>query len=239
MKKLHFGSTLLALMLTPIAALAADGNAIINNGGANPAAVACVACHGDDLKGNAIFPRTAGLPVDYIIKQLHDFKAGTRKNEIMGPVALALSEDEITAVAVALAAKPGFNVPETTTAIPSAGSAAWIVQRGAWERNIPPCASCHGPDGIGVGRVFPPLAGQPAPYIEAQLHAFKGVAQQASKRSRKQQLELVPTRYNDPNGLMRHIAAALSDTEINMLAEYFSAMKVSDTPVAADRVFLK
>jgi cytochrome c553 len=38
---------------------------------------------------------------------------------------------------------------------------------------------------------------------------------------------------------MRHIAAALSDTEINMLAEYFSAMKVSDTPVAADRVFLK
>ena len=113
------------------------------------------------------------------------------------------------------------------------------MQRGAWERNIPACSSCHGPDGIGVGTVFPPLAGQQAQYIEAQLHAFKGVAQQASKRSRKQQLALVPTRYNDPNGLMRHIAAALTDTEINLLAEYFAALKVSDTPVAADRVFLK
>jgi|CryBogDrversion2_1035201.scaffolds.fasta_scaffold00008_5 cytochrome c553 len=239
MNKLHFASTLMVLLLTPIAAIAVDGNTIINNGGANPVAVACVACHGEDLKGNASIPRTAGLPVDYLIKQLHDFRGGTRHNEMMGSVALALTEDEITAVAVALSAKPGVNVPETTPAYPTAGSAAWIVQRGAWERNIPACSSCHGPDGIGVGTVFPPLAGQQAQYIEAQLHAFKGVAQQASKRSRKQQLALVPTRYNDPNGLMRHIAAALTDTEINLLAEYFAALKVSDTPVAADRVFLK
>ncbi|MCX7194169.1 MAG: c-type cytochrome [Proteobacteria bacterium] len=236
----RFHNLLIALLCAPIAAIAADGNAVIVNGGANPAAIACVACHGEDLKGNAEagIPRTAGLSADYIVKQLHDFRAGTRHNAMMQAVALTLSEDEIAAVAKAISAKPGVNILVTAPTNPSADSAAWIAMRGAWERNIPPCTSCHGPDGMGVGNTFPPLAGQPAMYLEAQLHAFKGTpAGNVAKRGSK--AKMLATRYNDPNGLMRHIAASLSDAEIKMLAEYFAAMDVSDTPVAADRIFLK
>ena len=45
--------------------------------------------------------------------------------------------------------------------------------RGAWERNIPECVACHGPAGMGVGASFPPLAGQSAQYLGAQLNAWR------------------------------------------------------------------
>jgi cytochrome c553 len=35
------------------------------------------------------------------------------------------------------------------------------------------CSSCHGPGGVSVSPTFPNLAGQQAPYLEAQLHAFR------------------------------------------------------------------
>lgn len=231
---------LIVLFFAPALAIAADGNAILLKGGANPAAMACVACHGEDLMGNpsAAIPRTAGLPAEYIIKQLHDFRSGSRQNALMQPVARALTEDEISAVASIISAKPKVNVLAEMPLNPAPGTAAWIVMRGAWERNVPPCSSCHGPNGMGVGSSFPPLAGKSAAYLETQLHAFKGQPV-ASKKGSKKSIKLVATRYNDPNGIMRHIAASLSDAEITLLAEYFAAMDISNTPVAADRVFLK
>lgn len=236
----HFKNLLMVVFFAPALAIAADGNTILTQGGANPAAMACVACHGEDLKGNAeaAIPRTAGLPAEYIVKQLHDFQSGARQNDLMQPVARALSEDEITAVAEVISAKAKVNVLAAMPIHPVPGTAAWIVMRGAWERNIPPCSSCHGPNGIGTGSVFPPLAGKSAKYLETQLHAFKGKPV-ASKRGSKKSAKLVATRYNDPNGIMRHIAASLTDAEITLLSEYFAAMEISDTPVAADRVFLK
>ena len=231
---------LMVLLLVPTLANAADGEDVLVKGGVNPSAMACVACHGENLMGNpeAAIPRTAGLPAEYVIKQLHDFRVGSRQNEMMQPVARAMTEDEITAVASVISARPKVNVLADMPANPQPDTAAWIMMRGAWERNIPPCSSCHGPNGIGVGGTFPPLAGKSAAYLETQLHAFKGKLV-ATKLSGKKQLKLVATRYNDPNGIMRHIAASLSDAEITMLAEYFAAMEISDTPVAADRVFLK
>lgn len=35
------------------------------------------------------------------------------------------------------------------------------------------CAACHGPNGNSISPLFPRLAGQPAPYIEAQLKSFR------------------------------------------------------------------
>ena len=46
----------------------------------------CAACHGPD--GNSPtgpdFPRLAGQHYDYLLKALRDYKAGARKNPIMG-----------------------------------------------------------------------------------------------------------------------------------------------------------
>lgn len=106
----HAAIGLAASFLVPFAAYA-DGSSIIEKGGSNPTALPCITCHGADGKGMAAagFPRLAGLPSEYIAKQLRDFKAGTRMNPIMQPVAIALSDEEVAAVAKAYSELPKVN----------------------------------------------------------------------------------------------------------------------------------
>jgi len=66
---------------------------------------ACVRCHGKNGKGkgksNALFPVIGGQTKAYVVKQLKDFKAGKRKNDpagMMAMVAKGLSDKEIEAV---------------------------------------------------------------------------------------------------------------------------------------------
>ncbi|HQA11210.1 c-type cytochrome [Zoogloea sp.] len=221
-----------SLLTLSVPAGAADGEAIIQKGGANPAAMPCMSCHGVDGKGMAAggFPRLAGLPEAYIAKQLADFKAGRRENPLMQPIAQALGDAEAAAVAKAYASQPKVSIKAGPVERPKEGSGAWLALRGAWERNIPECTLCHGPAGVGVGDVFPPLAGQSAEYIEAQLRAWRGTpAQLAGKKSKA--LAAVPaTRRNDPNGLMQHIAADLSEAEIKAVSAYFAGLGESTEP---------
>jgi cytochrome c553 len=69
------------------------------------------------------------------------------------------------------------------------------------------CSTCHGPRGISVAPTFPNLAGQQAPYLEAQLKAFRD-------RSRA-----------DPHAqaFMWGMAAQLTDDTIKDIANYFAA----------------
>ncbi len=82
--------------------------AVYTQGGANPAAMACVTCHGAEGEGMAAagFPRLAGLSAGYMKKQLADFASGERANPIMQPIAAALSSEEADAVTTMLAGKP-------------------------------------------------------------------------------------------------------------------------------------
>lgn len=61
----------------------------------------CTACHGED--GNKMLtpetPKLGGQASDYMVKALHDYRAGKRKNPIMGAVAKPLSDAEIAALA--------------------------------------------------------------------------------------------------------------------------------------------
>ena len=195
------------LLAVCVSSQAADPAAVYSNGGANPAAMACVSCHGADGEGMAAagFPRVAGLSADYMRKQLADFASGARANPIMQPLAAALSPAEADAVTTMLANKPGPQVKRISRAAAAEGTGAVLALRGAWERNIPECVACHGPSGAGVGKAFPPLAGQSAQYLSSQLIAW----QQG-------------TRKNDPNDLMGHIARNLTQGEIAAVAEYFA-----------------
>jgi cytochrome c553 len=188
---------------------AADGQKLLTQGGANPAAMACAGCHGADGMGMAAagFPRLAGLSAGYLAKQIGDFRSGTRANPIMQPIAAALSDDEIKAVSRTLAALPAPAYPRTGRAETAEGSGARLALRGAWERNIPECVSCHGPGGLGVGDTFPPLAGQSAQYLSAQLNAWRQ-----------------GTRKNDPDDLMGHVARSLSDAEVTAVSDYFASL---------------
>ncbi len=191
------------------AAPAVDAASIARQGngkGAPP----CMACHGADGAGQAASgnPRLAGIDAAYLQKQLDDFASGTRSSPIMQANATALSEDERQALALyysKLPLPPALAKP--ATALPAADSlGAQLAMRGRWSSKVPACVQCHGPGGVGVGAHFPPLAGQPAAYLEAQLKAW----QQG-------------TRHNDPLQLMQHLSAALSARDIQAVATWFAA----------------
>jgi len=110
----YFSSKKLAKApLEPINAdLAKKGEKVFTEGNAKSGLYACINCHGARGKGKAAdisqFPRIGGLHRDYIIKQLNDFRAGTRKNDpggMMADVAKKMSDDEIKAVSEYLAAQ--------------------------------------------------------------------------------------------------------------------------------------
>ena len=60
------------------------------------AAQVCEVCHGLDGKSKIPeAPNIAGQSAQYIIKQLNDFKAGERKNEMMSVIVPMLSDKQI------------------------------------------------------------------------------------------------------------------------------------------------
>ena len=57
---------------------------------------ACIACHGPNgNSANPEWPSLAGQHEQYIRKQLQAFKSGARKNPLMTPMAMSLSDDDM------------------------------------------------------------------------------------------------------------------------------------------------
>ncbi len=60
----------------------------------------CAVCHGlNGIAKNPDAPNLAGDNANYIMKQLHAFKSGDRKDPQMSIIAGSLSEDDIANVA--------------------------------------------------------------------------------------------------------------------------------------------
>ena len=197
----------LCALLASMSGQAADGKAVYEKGGENPAALACVTCHGADGMGMpaAGFPRVAGLSAGYIEHQLKSFADGSRGQPVMEPIAQALSADEMKAVAEYMQTMPAPEYKKVNRSELVTDEGSKLALRGDWSRNIPECVACHGPGGIGVGTAFPPLAGQSAAYISGQLNAWRQ-----------------GTRKNDPADLMGHIARSLTDEEVKAVSDYFA-----------------
>ena len=161
-----------------IAAEDVERGKVIAMQGNGAGALACMACHGADGKGNdaAGFPSIAGLNAGYLSKQLHDYASEERKNAIMQPFATALTEDDIQSV-TAYYQSLGPMTPNATQQAPAADNPGqWLAVRGDWNNDIPACNQCHGPNGMGIGSSFPALAGQHAGYLKSQLNAWRSGA---------------------------------------------------------------
>lgn len=167
----------------------------------------CAACHGAD--GNsavAMYPKLAGQHDAYLRKQLADFKAGQRKSPVMSPVAATLSKEDMAQ----LSSYFNGQTPKLGTA-KSNGTASKgekIYRAGIADLNVPACASCHGPTGAGIPVQFPRLAGQHADYTVAQLKLFRS-----------------GERVNDPAGMMRAVAAKMSDQDMAAVADYIQGLR--------------
>ncbi|HTP47931.1 MAG TPA: c-type cytochrome [Casimicrobiaceae bacterium] len=159
-------------------------------------AAACAGCHGArGISPTDAFPNLAGLPADAIYKQLDDYRTGKRENPIMQGMAASLSDDKIADLAAYFAALSAGQ-SDAKAAAPA------LVVTGSPLRSIAPCAACHGPLGRKEGA--PPLHGQKATYLKAQLDAFAAGA-----------------RHNDINQQMRAVARALSASERDALADWY------------------
>lgn len=186
----------------------ANGQEIAAKGGSN-GVKACGSCHGANGEGQAAkaAPRLAGLDATYMRAQLAAFAEDTRSHEKMAPVAKAMDPQtmrDTTAYYASLSAPPA---PAAGSKSPLLSAGETIAMRGDWSANVPPCASCHGLRGLGVGTVFPPVAGQPAEYIANQLRAWRS-----------------GTRRNDPHGLMRTASSRLDDKQIAAVAAYYESL---------------
>ena len=74
-----------------------EGKAV---GKAPEAAATCVACHGNDGVGiTGDYPTLAGQHADYLEQALKAYRKGARQNPIMNPMAAALKDEDIRALA--------------------------------------------------------------------------------------------------------------------------------------------
>ncbi|MBE1299448.1 MAG: c-type cytochrome [Alteromonadaceae bacterium] len=87
-----------ALSQTALAADAAAGKA---------KAVVCAACHGaNGISTIPMYPNLAGQKEAYLLKALKDYKSGNRKDPVMSPMAMPLSDADMANLAAYFASLP-------------------------------------------------------------------------------------------------------------------------------------
>lgn len=177
------------------------------------ASTVCAACHGPD--GNSplpVYPSIAGTPAGYISRQLSNFKAGIRANPIMQPIAAQFSADEIVALGVHFAQQKPRGLAATDAALVQAGQK--LYRGGDATAGVPACAACHAPNGGGIPKNYPRLAGQHADYTLIQLKAFKAGERGNDKEGK------------DGNGrIMGVIAGKMSENQMRAAAEYTQGLR--------------
>ena len=162
-------------------------------------ALRCTMCHGARGMSLANTPNLAGQDPIAIYKQLVDFQTGARKNAIMAPVAVGLSESDMRDLAAYYAYLPRVAAEVSGPA----GAPPRIVANGAPLRSIAPCGACHGTLDSKAGAGW--LAGQPVVYLRAMLDAFAS-----------------GTRHNDIGEQMRNVARGLTQQEIGAAVQYYA-----------------
>lgn len=169
----------------------------------------CSNCHGPT--GNSIspnFPNLAAQQQAYLAAQLHGFKRHSREDpagfEYMWGLSHNLTDKQIQELTAHFASqklerRPVEGKPERI----AAGKPIFVG--GVPAKGVPPCASCHGPEGMGNAEA-PRIAGQHVDYLVKQLKVF----QQTDQR---------------PQGIvMKAVAHELTRQNIADVSAYLQAM---------------
>jgi len=132
----------------------------------------CALCHGIYAQGASgkLSPRLAGMPEEYLIKALKDYREGKRQNYMMLKTAAVdkMSDKDIEDVsaylaAINLSADPKFDVVQY----------GGDVKEGK-DMFKGDCKTCHGKDGFGKPRKgAPPLAAQHNEYLFQSIKMFQ------------------------------------------------------------------
>ena len=172
----------------------------------------CKTCHGSSGQGLRAYysiPRLAGQQSEYLANQLHAFAERRRTNNIMFNVAHVLTPAMQKALVTdfhELNPRPLGGAPKDLV---TAGKK--IYEEGISGADIPPCASCHGPDAKG-NEQFPRLAGQLHDYIFSKLKNWTKERGQNPKEP-------------DISAMMEPIAHGLTEPQIKAVAAYVSYLE--------------
>lgn len=165
----------------------------------------CATCHGGEgISMNPLWPNLAGQHAKYSAKQLTEFRDGIRKNAVMAPMAAGLSDEDIADLAAFYASLPKPEPEGVDEKFVELGDA--IYNSGA--DGVMACTACHGPNGAGLEAAgFAKITGQKIDYTIKTLKDFRA-----------------GNRNNDMNGMMRDIAKAMTDEQIEAVANYLTGL---------------
>jgi len=157
----------------------------------------CAACHGaDGISQTPLTPSLAGQPDEFIQWQLVYFRSGVRKNDVMGPIAEALSNEEIRNLGAYYAS---LAPPKATAA---ADTLAQTGEKLALQHR---CKSCHSDDYNGF-RAAARLAGQREDVLLKALEDFKS-----------------GKRVGSGVASMADVTFGLNETDMQALAHYMAS----------------
>jgi cytochrome c553 len=182
-----------AAMLASIAGPASAADEVVKEKAAQ-----CTPCHGDaGVSQTENTPSLAGQPDQFLQWQLVFFRSGSRKNEIMQPMAEQLSNEDVRNLGAYFASlqPPQASAPDDNPVLSRKGAEAAAGRR---------CASCHGDTFAGTKAVAR-LAGQREEYLLKALHDYKS-----------------NVRVGGGVAAMADVAYSLSEEEITALAHYLA-----------------
>lgn len=164
-------------------------------------AQACMGCHGPaGRSADPAYPVLAGQPAQALSIALYEFREGKRRNALMTPMAEPLSNADMADLAAYFSAQTApAPLRQTSDQVSAAGQL--LARKYA-------CVACHGANLAGQQQM-PRLAGQHRDYLRAQLIALKNGSRE------------------DLDGTMSSAAQGLSAEDIEVLADYLSALAVT------------
>lgn len=171
----------------------------------------CKTCHGIDgqgFRGSNPMPRLAGQQPEYIENQLKAFIEHRRNNPVMFNVAHVLSPAMLEALTTKFKDLDPKPLGGATKANVAEGKT--IYEDGVPSANVPPCASCHGPEAKGDGQ-FPRLAGQLNDYVIRKLTNWDKERGQDKANP-------------DSSAIMQPIAHDLTEAQVRAVAAYVSQL---------------
>jgi cytochrome c553 len=161
-------------------------------------AALCGPCHGEvGISRTENTPSLAGQPDLFLQWQLVFFRSGSRKNEVMQPIAEQINNADVRNLGAYFASltPPKASAPDDNPDLSKKGAQAAAGRR---------CASCHADTFAGTKAVAR-LAGQREEYLTKALHDYKS-----------------NVRVGGGVAAMADVAYSLSEEEITALAHYLA-----------------
>jgi cytochrome c553 len=161
-------------------------------------AALCTPCHGEaGISQTENTPSLAGQPDPFWQWQLAFFRSGSRKNEVMQPIAEQINNEDIRNLGAYFTSltPPKASAPDGNPDLSKKGAEAAAGRR---------CSSCHGDTFAGTKAVAR-LAGQREEYLVKALHDYKS-----------------SLRVGGGVAAMADVAYSLSEEEITALAHYLT-----------------